>query len=146
MARTILATLILLSSCWIFPAGAEIAADMKWAQLSADQQQVLAPLSAQWDELRPWQREKMLEIARDYTRMNSQQQARVQKRLGHWSRMTPFERENARKRYQQFHALSPEKQLELRRKWSEYQRLPEAEREKLRGRQPEPAPEDDLGD
>lgn len=103
-----------------------------WAELSEAQRQVLAPLAAEWDTLRPWQREKMLDIAKDYPDMDAKKQARVQKRLNIWSRMTPYERENARIRYQQFHALSPEKKAALHKKWAEYKKLPEAEREKLR--------------
>jgi hypothetical protein len=103
-----------------------------WAQLTADQKKVLAPLGAEWDTLRPWQREKMLDIARDYPKMDAKKQERVKTRLNAWSRMTPYERENARKRYQQFHSLSPDKKNELRKKWAEHQKLPESEREKLR--------------
>ena len=105
---------------------------VKWAKLTDEQRKVLSPLGAEWDTLRPWQREKMLDIARDYPKMDAEKQARIQKRLTVWSKMTPFERENARKRYQQFHSLSPEKKDELRKKWLEHQKLPEAEREKLR--------------
>lgn len=108
------------------------ASQVTWAQLTADQKKVLAPLGAEWDTLRPWQREKMLDIARDYPKMDAKKQARVKERLNTWSRMTPYERENARIRYQQFHSLSAEKKDELRKKWAEHQKLPEAEREKLR--------------
>jgi hypothetical protein len=107
-----------------------------WAQLTDEQRKVLTPLGGEWDSLRPWQREKMLDIARDYPKMDSKKQNRVQKRLNSWSRMTPYERENARKRYQQFHSLSADKKDEVRRKWSEHERLPESEREKLRKESP----------
>ena len=103
-----------------------------WNQLTYDQRKILASLGGEWDTLRPWQREKMLDIAKDYPKMDAQKQLRVQRRLNRWSRMTPFERENARQRYQQFYALSPEKQEEVRKKWLEYQKLPEAERARLR--------------
>jgi Protein of unknown function (DUF3106) len=93
-----------------------------WTQLSDEQKKVLAPLSSEWDTLRPWQREKMLDIARDYPKMDAKKQERVQKRLNSWSRMTPYERENARQRYQQFHSLSPEKKDELRKKWAEHKK------------------------
>ena len=69
-----------------------------WAELSASQRQVLNPLAAEWDTLRPWQREKMLDIAHDYPKMSAEQQKRVQQRLNDWSRMTPFQRENVRKK------------------------------------------------
>ncbi len=103
-----------------------------WVQLTDEQRKVLAPLGNEWNTLRPWQREKMLDIVRDYPKMDAEKQQRIQKRLNTWSRMTPYERENARKRYQQFHDLSPEKKDELRRKWAEHQKLTDAEREKLR--------------
>lgn len=93
-----------------------------WTQLTDEQKKVLAPLSSEWDTLRPWQREKMLDIARDYPKMDAKKQERVQKRLNSWSRMTPYERENARQRYQQFHSLSPEKKDELRKKWAEHKK------------------------
>ena len=103
-----------------------------WSQLSSDERKVLAPLGNEWDTLRPWQREKMLDIAKDYPNMDTQKQQLVQKRLNSWSRMTPYERENARNRYQQFHSLSEDKKAEVRKKWAEHKKLPEAEREKLR--------------
>lgn len=108
-----------------------------WSQLSEAQHQVLSPLASEWDTLRPWQREKMLDIARDYSKMDANQQALVQKRLNNWSRMTPYERENARKSHQQFQSLSVEKKAELRQKWKEYQKLPEAERARLRAESPD---------
>ena len=112
-------------------AGSEVPTQT-WQQLSDDERKVLAPLGTEWDTLRPWQREKMLDIAKDYPSMDAQKQQLVQKRLNSWSRMTPYERENARKRYQQFHSLSEEKKAEVRKKWAEHKKLPEAEREKLR--------------
>ena len=104
----------------------------KWVELTEQQQGVLSPLASEWDTLRPWQREKMLDIAKDYPKMDAKKQKRVKNRLNSWSRMTPYERENARKRFQHFHSLSPEKKQELRNKWAKYQKLPEAEREKRR--------------
>ena len=103
-----------------------------WVQLTENQRKVLAPLGSQWDTLRPWQREKMLDIARDYPKMDAQKQQLVQKRLHSWSRMTPYERENARKRYQEFSALSADKKADVRKKWADYQKRPDAERARLR--------------
>ncbi len=133
------AKLVFIASLFVFSCSIALAGDstVTWAQLSDEQKQVLNPLASEWDTLRPWQREKMLDIARDYPKMNAEKQALVQKRLGNWSRMTPYERENARKSHQQFQSLSPEKKNELRKKWMEYQKLPESEREKLRKESPE---------
>lgn len=139
MVRKFVAFVILLFAAL----AAQAEGEPKWAQLSDDQRQVLAPLAGEWDTLRPWQREKMLDIARDYPRMSKDQQLRVQQRLSNWSRLTPYEREGARKQYQQFNALPPEKKAELRHKWQEYQKMSDAERQKRNA--PDPAPEDDLG-
>lgn len=89
-------------------------------------------MAAEWDTLRSWQREKMLDIAADYPKMDAKKQKRVQNRLNTWSRMTPYERENARKRFHKFHSLSPEQQQILRDKWAEHQKLPEHLREEMR--------------
>lgn len=110
----------------------EQAPQKNWAQLSESERAVLAPLGAEWDTLRPWQRERMLDIAKDYPKMDSNQQQLVQKRLDSWSRMTPYERENARKRFQKFESLSAEEKAKLKQKWKAYQKLSESEREKLR--------------
>ena len=119
-------------------------ANVTWAQLTESQRQILNPLASEWDTLRPWQREKMLDIARDYPKMDAKKQDLVQKRLTSWSRMTPYERENARKNHQQFQSLSAEKKNELRQKWLEYQKLPESERAKLRADSPDTYKDADL--
>jgi hypothetical protein len=119
-------------------------ANVTWAQLTEQQQQVLNPLASEWDTLRPWQREKMLDIARDYPKMSLSKQALVKDRLSNWSRMTPYERENARKRHQQFQALSADKKNELRKKWQEYQKLSESERARLRAESPDTYTDADL--
>lgn len=110
----------------------DAASQVKWVELTKQQQAVLAPLSKEWDTLRPWQREKMLDIARDYPKMDAEKKMRIQTRLKLWSRMTPYERENARKRYEKFHSLSDVEKEALRQRWKAHQALPEAEREKLR--------------
>jgi len=118
--------------------------NVAWAQLNAEQRQVLKPLAAEWDTLRPWQRERMLDIARDYPKMSVSKQNLVQQRLSNWSRMTPYERENARKRHQQFQSLPADKKSELRKKWIEYQQLSAAERAKLSSESPDNYTDADL--
>ena len=119
-------------------------ANVTWAQLNDSQRQILNPLASEWDTLRPWQREKMLDIARDYPKMDASKQDLVQKRLTNWSRMTPYERENARKNHQQFQSLPADKKNELRQKWLEYQKLPESERARLRTESPDTYKDADL--
>lgn len=118
--------------------------EVSWSQLNESQKKVLQPLASEWDTLRPWQKEKMLDIAKDYPKMPSDKQMLVQKRLSNWSRMTPYERENARKKHQQFNTLPADKKAELRKKWSEYESLPESERAKLRAESPDVYSDADL--
>lgn len=98
------------------------AANVAWSELTEQQRNVLSPLSSAWDTLRPWQKEKMLDIAKEYPKMDAPKQQRIQHQLVKWSRMTPYERENARKRYQHFMSLSPEQKEALRKQWREHQK------------------------
>nr|WP_294839601.1 DUF3106 domain-containing protein [uncultured Methylotenera sp.] len=136
--------LVFVFALLIYGASVANAADVSWSELNDSQRKVLNPLASEWDTLRPWQREKMLDIARDYPKMNAEKQALVKERLSNWSRMTPYERENARKRHQQFNALPADKKSELRRKWQEYQKLSESERAKLRAESPDAYTDADL--
>jgi hypothetical protein len=140
------ARLTLIALALMLLSGAALADDssVSWTQLTDEQRKVLNPLASEWDTLRPWQREKMLDIAKDYPKMDAAKQTLVQKRLANWSKMTPYERENARKSHQQFQSLSPEKKNELRKKWMEYQKLPESERERLRAESPDVYKDADL--
>ncbi|MDI1309187.1 MAG: DUF3106 domain-containing protein [Methylotenera sp.] len=140
----IFSALLLVSGLMFNHAAFADEANVPWAQLNDGQRQILNPLASEWDTLRPWQREKMLDIARDYPKMSSKKQELVQKRLSNWSRMTPYERENARKSHQQFQSLSTDKKNELRQKWLEYQKLPESERAKLRADSPDTYRDADL--
>ncbi len=105
---------------------------VKWAQLTQHQRTVLKPLEKEWDSLRPWQSEKMLQIAQDFQGMSADQQARVQLRLTKWSRMTPYERDQARKYHQQFKTMSDENQEAFIKQWELYESLTEAQKEELR--------------
>jgi len=139
-----LKSLVFVLALLVYGVSVANAADVSWSELSDAQRKVLNPLASEWDTLRPWQREKMLDIAKDYPKMNADKQALVKERLTNWSRMTPYERENARKRHQQFNALSADKKSELRKKWLEYQKLPESERAKLRADSPDTYTDADL--
>jgi len=60
-----------------------------WAELTAEQQQILAPLKPDWDTLDPERRQKWIGIAKRYPRMKAQEQERVQRRMQAWARLTP---------------------------------------------------------
>ena len=77
----------------------------RWAQLTLQQQQVLAPLAAEWDGFPDVQRHKLLGVAARYPKLTPQEQLRVQSRLQDWARLTPEQRRLARRNYKQLHEL-----------------------------------------
>jgi len=102
-----------------------------WLQLSSEQQQVLAPLSTEWDKLDDFGRKKWLGIAKRFPTMKPDEQQRVQNRMHKWATLTPQQRRVARENFKQIEKLSPDKKQTVREKWEEYQRLPEEEKRRL---------------
>jgi hypothetical protein len=96
-----------------------------WAELTADQQQVLGPLKQDWEQIEPDRRRKWIGIAKRYPTMKPEQQVRVQRRMQTWAQLTPAQREQARAKYR---SLGPQKKQDLRQLWAEYQALPPHER------------------
>ena len=77
----------------------------RWAQLTPQQQQVLAPLAAEWDGFPDLQRYKLLGVAARYPKLTPQEQQRVRSRLQDWARLTPEQRRLARRNFKQLHEL-----------------------------------------
>lgn len=103
-----------------------------WAELSAEQQQILAPLAPpHWDQLDPERKHKWLGIAKRYPKMTPIGQKRVQTRMKKWAALTPEQQREAREKYRRMEKLPPEKRDNLGERWSEYQSLPPHERQSL---------------
>lgn len=102
-----------------------------WAELSAVQQHILAPLRGEWDTLGPDRKKAWLAIAKRYPKMTPEGQARVQKRMQAWAKLTPEQRQLARDRYRALRKAPPEQRQELRRKWDEYMALSPEQRRNL---------------
>ena len=103
-----------------------------WAELTAEQQQTLAPLKTDWETLEPERRLKWIGIAKRYPRMKPQEQERVQRRMQTWAALTPDQRRQARENYKHLAKVprqDPNK--DLRQAWAEYQALPPHERQSL---------------
>ena len=103
-----------------------------WAELTAEQQQVLAPLKADWDSLEPERRQKWIAIAKRYPKMSANEQERVTRRMQAWTKLTPEQRRQARENYKRLAKMPRQEQKkDLREKWAEYQALPPHERQSL---------------
>ncbi len=99
-----------------------------WASLTADQQQMLAPLSGEWSKLARDQKTKWLGIAKRYPAMQPEEQKRAQNRMQKWAKLTPEQRWQAREQYRSIGKAAPSRRDELRKYWAEYQALPPHEK------------------
>ena len=100
----------------------------EWASLTADQQQVLAPLAPEWNKLSLPHKTKWLGITKRYPAMKPEEQKRVQDRMQKWAKLTPEQRWQAREQYRSIGKFAPDRREELRRYWAEYQSLPPHEK------------------
>ena len=128
MAKTLL--VLIAALCIAFSAAAQTKTDAKkaprpaWSELTPAQQQVLAPLQADWEQLDTTRRKKWMAIADRYPTMKPAQQQRLQKRMQEWAQLTPEERRAARERYQTLKKLPPERRREVKEKWEERRSAP----------------------
>ena len=123
MAKTLLALIV--SLCIAFSAAAaqskpeaKKAPKPAWTELTTAQQQVLAPLQAEWEQLDTTRRKKWVDIANRYPTMKQAEQQRLQKRMQEWAQLTPAERRAAREQYRTLKKIPPRERKE---KWQEYQ-------------------------
>ena len=103
-----------------------------WTELTPQQQQTLAPLAKDWDELSVFRKKKWIGIAARYPAMTPEQQQRVHTQMKPWTDLTPEERKAARERYLKHHKSAPDQREAKRQKWQEYKALPESEKRKFR--------------
>jgi hypothetical protein len=99
---------------------------LAWSDLNAAQQQVLAPLEADWARLSTDQRRGWIALADRYPKMSAAEQKRVQDRMRDWAKLTPQQRAAARARYRALSKLSPDQRREIIRQWTESQEAQQA--------------------
>jgi hypothetical protein len=118
-----------LAAAWfgLFPAAAAPAAGA-WAELSAAQQQALAPLRPTWSTIDTQRRQKWIEVADRLPKMPTDERLRVQQRMAAWAAMSPTERARARVQFQETRRIGADERQE---RWQAYQALPTDERERL---------------
>ena len=104
-----------------------------WAQLTPEQQQILAPIQGEWDKLDAVRKRKLLGIAQRYPKMTPQEQERFQERMPEWVvTLTPEQRRTAREKYKEWES----EREAMRKKWDEYTQARSAED----GRKPDEPP------
>ena len=94
-----------------------------WAQLTPEQQQILAPLAGDWNNFDDHRRKKWLLTAKRYPKMKPEQQQRLQTQMQDWAKLTPEQRRIARENYKKLVKQPPEKRDVVKQKWREQQKL-----------------------
>ena len=100
----------------------------RWSELSPAQQQALAPLTLEWEQLSENGKKKWIEIANRYATMKPAEQQRLQERMREWVKLTPDQRRAARENYAHATQLKPENKSA---QWQQYQQLTEEEKKRL---------------
>lgn len=98
------------------------AARPAWSELTPAQQQVLAPLAAEWGSMDTVRRKKWVGIANRYPKMKPAEQQLLQKRMKDWAALTPAQRQVARNRYQELNKRPPAQRRSMSKQWQEYRR------------------------
>ena len=99
-----------------------------WTELTAPQQQALAPLAGAWPAISEAQKRKWLVISQSYGRLPPAEQAKLHSRMSEWVALSPQQRIQARLNFAESKQLSPD---DKKAKWEEYQALPPEEKRKL---------------
>ena len=110
-----------------------------WSALSPAQQQVLAPLQAEWKTLDGARKGKWLEVAARVHSLPPEQQDRIRQRMQEWALLSAAERQRTRAAYLNLlQAADPKRrqspeavQDKLQSKWEAYQALSPEERQRL---------------
>ena len=114
-----------------------VAAGPTWRELSAGQQQALAPLAAQWATLNEAQKRKWIALSANFPRMSGEEQAKLHSRMTEWVSLSPQQRTIARLNYGRANTLSP---ADKKAKWEAYQALSPEEKKKLAAKATAPKP------
>lgn len=123
------AALLLAASAWAGDGAA-------WEALSPAEQQALAPLQANWGQMKEPAKNRWRKVAQAYGQANPAVQARMQAHMRDWASMSPQERHEARQNFQALHPSggpTPQPGVRMQR-WQEYQRLSPEQKQQWRQR------------
>ena len=99
-----------------------------WSELTALQQQALAPLAGAWPTISEAQKRKWLVISQSFGRLPATEQAKAHSRMTEWVALSPQQRTQARLNFAETQQLSPD---DKKAKWEAYQALPSEEKRKF---------------
>jgi len=104
-----------------------------WAELSASDQQALAPLKTQWQTISAAQKRKWLAMAKNFTTLSVDEKAKLHARVQEWAQLSPQQRAQARLNFAESAVHTTDQK---RAKWEAYQSLSSEEKNKLAAASP----------
>jgi hypothetical protein len=105
-----------------------VSSDPTWAELSAQQKTILAPLASDWTSMGEIQRKKWVVITNRYAALKPDEQKRIQERMHDWAKLTPEQRMQARENMARAQKLHPDQK---NAHWQQYQQLSEEQKQAL---------------
>lgn len=100
----------------------------RWSELRPRQQQILEPLSSEWDKMDDISRQEWLKIAGRFSKAPPQELQRIHVRMQEWLKLTPEQKRIVRENSVRAKKLDP---AQKSAKWQQYQNLPEEQKRKL---------------
>jgi Protein of unknown function (DUF3106) len=117
------------------------AASSDWQDLSPAQRAALAPLAKYWPSINQLQKNKWIELSKNYASLPAPEQAKLHARMADWATLSPQQRAQARQNFAEHQALTDGLTPEQRKaQWQAYQLLSPEEKSKLAANSPKPAP------
>jgi hypothetical protein len=99
-----------------------------WADLSASEKKLLAPLAPSWESLDSPRKRKWIAIAQTYPKLPAADQERFQTRIAEWAALSPRERAVARLNFSESKKLPATNRAA---NWDTYKALPSEDRKKF---------------
>ncbi|MCO5121218.1 MAG: DUF3106 domain-containing protein [Burkholderiaceae bacterium] len=100
-----------------------------WSMLDADQKNLLAPFSDQWDRWADGERRAWLALASRFPTMRPAEQLRARERIRQWAELDPQEREIARANFGMARRMPEHQRVE---QWQRYRSMTPEQRSVLR--------------
>lgn len=116
------------SSATVVSKATKTTAGAAWSELSAAQQQSLAPLSAQWGTISEAQKRKWIALSQNYPKLSADEQAKLHSRMTEWVALSPQQRTQARLNFADTRKIPPD---DKKAKWEAYQSLPPEQKARL---------------
>ena len=95
-----------------------------WSELSAFDQEALAPVKDEWEMLTAERKQRWLRLAERYRTLPPEKQERLQRRMRAWMQLTPEQKSTVREHYRQLRQLPPEERQRLMQRWDQYRQVP----------------------